>query len=251
MVSSRDSSLLRNLAVAFGDGLAFGVGMKLSQRAAANSARGEPAAEAPDLEPLLERLADLEKRVAEAARAPVVKAIAAAPAPFDQKVLEAVVAALDARLHEQADHTETRLTELEAKLAIELKSLQQQDHTVATDLLSNLEELNANFNDQIAEMRRRVENDRKMIRSEIVAMHREFAEEAAQAVETRVEEAVARHAAYLREELAYKDDQIAELREVIFGFAEACRILTEHPAARKRSEPAIDPAPTAGLNGTH
>ena len=34
MDKSRDSSVLRSLAVAFGDGLAFGVGMKLTQTAA-------------------------------------------------------------------------------------------------------------------------------------------------------------------------------------------------------------------------
>ena len=90
--------------------------------------------------------------------------------------------------------------------------------------------LSSNFDIQIAAMRRQADADRHAIRSEMVAMHREFAEEAAMAVEKRVEEVVGRHADLLRAELEHKDDQIAELREVIFGFAQACRALTERPA---------------------
>lgn len=340
MASTRDSSVLRSLAVAFGDGLAFGVGMKLSHRAA--SASGTAASAHGDLAPLLERIAEIEKRVAESGRG-AARAIAAGAAQFDQKVLDAVVAALDARLNEQAGHTESRITQLEARLAIELKSMHQQggsagaaaekrmdelsahleaqiaalrrqvdedrqaqsaEHLLreledrlaielkslyrqgeslealvekrADELNSNAEaqiadlrrqadedrqaqsaelqllhrqhqsledlldrrvyEINANFDIQIAAMRRQADEDRHAIRSEVIAMHREFAEEAASAVERRVEEAVGRHAAMLRAELEHKDDEIAELREVIFGFAQACRALTERPAPRGRRE---------------
>lgn len=115
MPSSRDSSVLRSLAVAFGDGLAFGAGMKLSQRAA--SSPGPAPAQAVDLAPLLEPIAEIENRVAESGRPSAARSVAAGAGPFDQKVLEAVVAALDARLNEQAGHTESRVAQLEARLA--------------------------------------------------------------------------------------------------------------------------------------
>jgi hypothetical protein len=76
----------------------------------------------------------------------------------------------------------------------------------------------------------------------MIAIHREFAEEAARAVERRTEEVVSRYAAALRAELEHKDDEIAELRDVIFGFAQACRALTERPAPRGRQE--LEPEPS-------
>lgn len=299
MPNSRDS-VLRSLAVAFGDGLAFGAGMKLSQRTARSpvSASTQPV----DLAPLLARIAEVEKRVVESGRVSVARSVAAGAAPFDQKVLEAVVAALDARLNEQAGHTESRVAQLEARLAIELKSLHQQDHSVESAIETRVEELTAyfdnqiaglrrqagedrqaesserllaefedrlaielqslhrqdlsleatveervaelssNFDIQIAALRRQADEDRVAIRSEMAAMHREFAEEAARAVERRVEEAVGRHAALLRAELEHKHDQIADLRDVIFGFAQACRALTERPATRLRQDSEPEPS---------
>jgi hypothetical protein len=276
MQDSRDSSVLRSLAVAFGDGLAFGVGMKLTQRGG-SSPTAKPGSTAADLHALLERLAQVEARLEEAERPPTataapaadlhgllerlnqiegrvekserrpaVSGAAASQAPFDQKVLEAVVTALDARLHEQAGHVETRITELEARLAIELNSLSQQDHSVATGIQTHLEELHSDFNDQAAALRRRADEDRLAVRSEIASLHREFAVEAARALEDRVEEAVDRHLVKLRTELEYKDDQIAELREVIFGIAQACRALTE---PRNKPEPQAEPPNVEFLPG--
>ena len=359
MQNTRDSSLLRSLAVAFGDGLAFGVGMKLTQRAVSPS--GSAAPPRGDVASLMERIAEIEKRVAESGRGEA-RAIAAGAAPFDQKVLEAVVAALDARLKEQAGRTESRITQLEACLAIELKSLHQhgdsagaavekrmdevvahfeeqiaalrrqagedrlaespqrllreledrlaielqslhrQNHSLEAlvekrvdELSSNLDiqiaavrcqadedreaqsaerllhefddrlavelqslrrqdqslealierrvdELGANFDIQIAALRRQADEDRHAIRSEMIALHSEFAEEAARAVERRIDEVAGRHAAMLRAELQQRDDEIAELREVIFGFAQACRALTERPAPRGRQELESEPS---------
>jgi hypothetical protein len=94
MASSRDSSVWKSLAVAFGDGLVFAAGMKLAQR----SARPAPAA------------------------APL-----PAPAAFDRKVLEAVVQAVDERLREHAEQVERRIAELEARM-------NQRDEAVASAL---------------------------------------------------------------------------------------------------------------------
>jgi hypothetical protein len=234
MQSSRDSSLWRSLAVAFGDGLAFGVGMKLTQRPTAPAA--SPAAV---LDPIHRRLDQMAKRLFELERAPAAHAIASGAAPFDQKVLEAAVGVLDARLQEQAGHVESRIAELETKLAIELKSLEQHDRSTGAALQAHMEDLNLNFNDQIAALRRGIDEDRRAVRSEIASMHLEFAGEMAQAIERCVEEATGRHIARMRAELDYKDDQIAELREVILGFAQACRTLTERPPAGVQREQAL------------
>lgn len=359
MQTTRESSVLRSLAVAFGDGLAFGVGMKLSQRAV-NPSGSAPSSPRRDLAVLMERVAEVEKRVAESGRG-ATRAISAGSPQFDQKVLEAVVAALDARLNEQAGHTESRITQLEARLAIELKSLHQQgdsagaaetrmdelrahfegqiaalgrqveedrqaqtperllreledrlnveqqslhrrdqslealvekrvdelsanvdiqiaelrhqaeedrqtqsaerllrefedrlaieleslrghDQSLEALIQRRIDELTSNFDIQITAVRRQADEDRRAIRGEMIAIHREFAEEAAMAVERRIEEVVGRHAAALRAELEHRDDEIAELREVIFGFAQACRALTERPAPRGRQQ--LDPEPS-------
>ena len=122
MQSSRDSSVWKSLAVAFGDGLAFGVGMKLSQNAANHRDRIERGSATPP---------------------PV------AAAPFDRKVLEAVVNAVDERLKEHAGQVERRIAELEAKLALELKSLGKQDEA----LVSALEEVRTGCETRIAALR--------------------------------------------------------------------------------------------------
>jgi phage-related minor tail protein len=244
MQNNRDSSVLRSLAIAFGDGLAFGVGMKLTQRGATQDAP-TPSLEAPlpaDMTPLLDRLAEIEGRLGKVERAPA--AIASAPAPFDQKVVEAIVHALDARLREQSAHVERRLTELEAKLAMELKSLQQQDRSVVTAVQTHIEELNGQINDQLAAIRRRSDEERAAMQREIASLHREFAGEIAEAVNARTAE--------LRTEIASRDSQIAEiqaqvehgdekLRNVVQAIAQACQTV----GARKNSPPKAEPEPAA------
>ena len=116
MASSRDSSIWKSLAAAFGDGLVFAAGMKLAQ----SSARPAPAAALP------------------AAAPPP----AAAPAPFDRKVLEAVVHAVDERLREHTEQVERRIAELEARM-------NKQDEAVA----SAVEELRTLCQTRVAELR--------------------------------------------------------------------------------------------------
>src|SRR5580704_9414428 len=129
MENSRDSSIWRSLAVAFGDGLAFGVGMKLTQNAGCGSTSVAPPAESgtiPD-RAAAERLERLEQRLERFERTPAAAlAQGQGAGAFDQKVLEAVVNALDARLNEHTGQVERRLAEFEARMAIELKSLHQQ-----------------------------------------------------------------------------------------------------------------------------
>jgi uncharacterized coiled-coil protein SlyX len=249
MQNNRDSSVLRSLAVAFGDGLAFGVGMKLTQGGGRGVEAPAPQLAPPaDLTPLLGRLDAIEGRIRKVERTAIAPSSAAAPAPFDQKVLEAIVKALDARLLEQAGHVERRLTELEAKLAIELKMLHewitqritQQDHQVASGVQTHIEELTGQFNDQLAAIRRRSDEERAAMQREIASLHGEFVLEAALAVEERT--------ADLRTEIQSRDSQIVELRSrlevgderlhnVVLAIGQACQTVLGRPGASAKAEP--------------
>jgi len=190
MGSSRDSSVLRSLAVAFGDGLAFGVGMKLSQNAARQPGAPRPA----DLGPVAERIGLLEERFDRMEHA-VTALPAAAPAgqgstPFDHKVLEAVVNALDARLKEQAGQLDRRLAELEAKIAIELKSLDRQDHAIVSSLEPRLDEVRRESHDQIAALEGALNAVRAELDARAAAMEKSIEANLQELVETAVDERV-------------------------------------------------------------
>ena len=133
MESSRDSSVWRNLAVTFGGGLALGaVGMKLTQtalRPVDAPFRSEP-------DPLTDRLSSVEKRLERVEHVPAPARPAPAQpvaTPMDQKVLEAVIGAVDARLHEHAGQVDRRLADLEARMAV-MQNVQQQDRQAAGQL---------------------------------------------------------------------------------------------------------------------
>lgn len=189
MQSSRDSSIWRSLAVAFGDGVAFGVGVKLAQGTQRPAGGAQPAVGLP----FAERLEQIEQRLSsiEHAPAPAVSMAPSAPAPFDQKVLEAVVNALDARLREQAGQTERRLTEMEAKLAIEFKSLDQQDRSIVTGLQGRLDEVHGQYNEHITGIRDAVAQDMDVLYGEIAELRQGFADASGDALEARIAAAVA------------------------------------------------------------
>lgn len=181
MQGSRDSSIWRSLAVAFGDGLAFGVGMKLTQTAPARSAQA-PAA---NLTPAAGRLEELERRLAQMEKT---RAAVAAPAPaIDQKVLEAVVHAVEGRLQEHAGQVERRMAEIEARMtadlqavrreigqgaqahASELADLRQRDQDIVSAVESHLEELQDHFIGHLEALRREVDEDRVAMEREVAA----------------------------------------------------------------------------------
>jgi len=159
MDSSRDSNIWRSLAIAFGDGLAFGVGMKLTQAAGRQIAASGTASHA-----MSDRLDRIEHSVKSIERAPSVSSAAA-----DQKVLDAIVSALEARLHEQTGQVDRRLADLDARIAIELNALDQQDRTLS----------------------QRVSDDITAIKEQIAALHREFSIEVARFVAEQVASQVA------------------------------------------------------------
>src|ERR1035438_5327032 len=95
--------------------------MKLTQTAM------RPAEAPPRPEPntLTDRLSSMERRLEQMEHsptpAPARTPAAASPPPsatIDQKVLEAVIGAVDARLHEHAGQIDRRLADLEARMAV-------------------------------------------------------------------------------------------------------------------------------------
>ena len=79
MQNSRDSSVWRTLAVAKGDGLAFGAGVTLTRSAARLAA---PRSTTPDLRSLNDRITEIEQRSMELSSAAIIKT--RAWAPFNQ-----------------------------------------------------------------------------------------------------------------------------------------------------------------------
>jgi hypothetical protein len=160
MESSRDSSVWRSLAVTFGGGLALGaVGMKLTQTAL----RPAEVAPRPESNVLTDRLSSMEKRLERvehtpapprpAAPAPApaapVTAVPTAAIPIDQKVLEAVIGAVDARLHEHAGQVERRLADMEARLAVN----GQRDHQIEHQLRQEAVALRTKTEQELSQMR--------------------------------------------------------------------------------------------------
>jgi hypothetical protein len=218
MQSSNGSSVWRSLAVAFGDGLAFGVGVKLSQKAARQigsepqSEAGRPAG----------RLAEAEPAIPSVDRAAADGAGSEPPkSRLDAKVLDSVVKALEARLTEHAGQVERRLADMDARLAIEIKALDEQDHAIAhkvTDDLNAMEgqviSLNREFGEAVAGIV--AEQVAAQVDARAVAFERSLrasiASSAASAVETALSARFDPLERELRVAIAGKEREIAELR---------------------------------------
>jgi hypothetical protein len=135
---------------------------------------------------------------------------------------------------------ERRLTELEARLAIELNALHRQDHSLVSGVQTHIEELNLQFNEQLAAIRRRSDEDRAAMQREIASLHRELALEATLAIEDRTAE--------LRAEIQSRGSQIVELRarleagderlsNVVSAIGQACQTVLGRPVAQAKVEP--------------
>jgi hypothetical protein len=270
MQSSRDSSVWRSLAVAFGDGLAFGVGMKLTQPAG----RASVATKVPDLTPLAHRLEQMEQRMAEIGNVPPALPAPEKTAPpaqiFDHKVLEAVVNALDARLREHSSQVERQITDLQARVTIDLTSLHQQDRSIADNLEGRIEALQAQVSDQLTALRETVQADREGVQAQIGQLHHDVAdvlggqleafqqqirEEVRQALGavsamavSAADSVIEERVAPLRAAMAAKDQEIAELRsrlagtdqatlDLLQGVGEICRRTAERFVTPKTTPP--------------
>ncbi len=114
MQNGREDSVWRALAVAFGDGLAFGVGVNLTQRAVRLAAGRVP----PESQPLADRVATIEQRIDRA------KANGYLPSPGE----------LDARINDLTTRFERQLAEVEVKVKIQVEALHARDRALAQEL---------------------------------------------------------------------------------------------------------------------
>jgi hypothetical protein len=114
MQNSREDSVWRALAVAFGDGLAFGVGMNLTQ----NAVRMAAGRVRPESQPLADRVAAIEQRIDRA------KASGSLPSPAE----------LESRITQLTSHFERHIAEVEVKFKIQVESLHSRDRALAQEL---------------------------------------------------------------------------------------------------------------------
>ncbi len=142
--SRRVSSVLRSLALSFGEGLAFSVGSKLVQ----NAVRPANQLEAPDFAPVAARLEQIEQRIAKVERP-------REPQQFDQKVIHAIVSALETRLQEQSAHVGRRLEDQASSLRAEVKEMHREFTTTVANVVGEqvaqrVAELEVRFQDRVA-----------------------------------------------------------------------------------------------------
>jgi hypothetical protein len=283
MESSRDSSVWQSLAVTFGGGLALGaVAMKLTQ----NAHRPVDVTPQPEPDAVAGRLKIMERRLERMEHTPVPpRPLAAVPAPaaaIDQKVLEAVIGAVDARLHEHAGQIDRRLADLEARMAV-AHGLQQQDHEAVALFEQEAAELRSAVAQELRQVREGVSratagqtatrSDFEMLRQEYRQEAAKLREEMEQSVETRiVTSAAAAAAAQLEEQLAplraevrQKEQELAGLRQrlaeseksvldVVLAIGEVCRQAADRMGNPRDVKPAAPPpaplAPKAETSAT-
>lgn len=214
MQSRRDPSVLRSLALSFGEGLAFSVGMKLTQNAI------RPAgAEPPDFGPIAARLEQIEQRIQKAERG-------REPQQFDHNVIQAVVSAIETRLQEHSGQVERRLGELESAIAAGVQST----------VLKRVEEQAAEFRAQAIDMHREFAGNVARIVAEQVAIR-------AAEMEPAVHERVIAVVAPLRAELADLRARMAETEATMAEFVSAISQLCRNAAGRNEQAGPDGPPP--------
>jgi hypothetical protein len=222
MQQSRDSSVWRTLAVAFGDGLAFGVGVTLTRNAARLAAARSIT---PATRPVNGRTGEIEERRMEqpGQHTPAPAWPPAAVPPPNHLSADAVQSAIDGRFTEIAGQIDRRIGELEGKIKSELDALDAQDHALATGTETRLDELRAEINEAFAKERQSIDGDMRGLRTQMTAIHKEFAETLARLVDEQIAKTVAARLQAVEEELLAtlrteirlggKEQEIAELRE--------------------------------------
>jgi hypothetical protein len=262
MQSSRDSSVWRTLAVAFGDGLAFGAGITLTRSAARLAA---PKSMTPDLRSLNARLTEIEQRGIElTGHARAVGTLPAAGSPLNHKAADAVVQAIDGRFTEIGGQIDRRLAELEVKVKIELGALDAQDHALAAGVETRLEGLRGEIGEAIATERQSIDADMRTLRAQMAALHKDFAGTLARLVDEQITKTVATRLQTLEEQLretvreearlSGQDQQIAELRQrvesqegnllsLVMALGQSCL------QAAERIPPAAPPPASGGAGG--
>jgi hypothetical protein len=151
MHGMRDGAVWKKLALALGDGLAFGVGVNLSNNAASRITPPPT----PEMGSLADRLTGIEQRMEKA------RHNNALPGVFQQKMVEAVVSVVDARLREQSAQLEKRVTDEIAALRGEVGQ-------------------------QLAANRKTAAEENDLLRGQMMDLHRQFAESVARLVDEQI-----------------------------------------------------------------
>ena len=165
MQSHRDASVLRSLALSFGEGLAFSAGMKLTQNAIR---AGNPPVDAPDFGPIAARLEQIEQRVAKAERPRESQAI-------DQRVVSAIVSALETRLQEHSGLVERRVEQESAALRDEVRAMHREFAAHVAQVVGEQVALRAAEMEPVVEAR---------VAAAVAPLHAELAELRARIAET-------------------------------------------------------------------
>ena len=265
MQNSRDSSVWRTLAVAFGDGLAFGVGVTLTRNAARLAATRSAT---PELRPINDRITEIEQRME---RARAAGSLPVAGAPLNHRAADAVLKAIDGRFTELGGQIDRRLAELEVKVKIELGALDAQDHSLAAGVETRLDVLRGEITEAVAAQRQSIDADMRGLRAQMTAIHKEFAETLARLVDEQIATTIATRLQAVEEELretvreesrlSGQDQQIAELRQrvesqdrnllsLVMALGHSCLEAAERISPAESPVPPPPPPAASGAGGS-
>ena len=265
MQNSRDSSVWRTLAVAFGDGLAFGVGVTLTRNAARLAATRSAT---PELRPINGRITEIEQRME---RARAAGSLPLAGAPLNHRAADAVLKAIDGRFTELGGQIDRRLAELEVKVKIELGALDAQDHSLAAGVETRLDVLRGEITEAVAAQRQSIDADMRGLRAQMTAIHKEFAETLARLVDEQIATTIATRLQAVEEELretvreesrlSGQDQQIAELRQrvesqdrnllsLVMALGHSCLEAAERISPAESPVPPPPPPAASGAGGS-
>ena len=213
MQNSRDSSVWRTLAVAFGDGLAFGVGVTLTRSAARLAATRSGTPEPPPRN-----------------------------TPLNHRAADAIMRAIDGQFTEIGGRIDRRLAELEGQIRTELDELDAQDHELAEGVESRIDGLRDEIAQAMAAQRQGIETDMRGLRVQMTAVHKEFAETLARLVDEQISKTIDARLEAVTENLRGTIREEARL-----SLAPAAP--PEPPPQLPQSPPMVEPATDAGLPG--
>ncbi len=184
MEKSSQSSFLKSLALAFGDGLLFGVAMKLAQGPSKIREDGMT-----DLGPLAERLRKVEDHTQTIDKNGLMKF----GEGLDGRVLEKVIVALEARLTEHVGQVDRRLAEIDAQVALDLKAVDTHTSAQTSAVDQAIQQLEAQVRDYVAAAQQAsaeqisgVDQKLSALQEALPAKFREIVEAVRQSMEARV-----------------------------------------------------------------
>jgi hypothetical protein len=184
MEKSSQPSFLRSLALAFGDGLLFGVAMRLAQ--GPSKTRED---EMTDLGPLAERLRKVEDHTQTIDK----EALAKFGEGLDGRVLEKVIVALEARLTEHVGQVDRRLAEIDAQVALDLKAVDTHTASQTNAVERAIQQIEAQVREYVAEAQQAsaeqisgVDQRLSALQEALPAKFREIIEAVRQSMEARV-----------------------------------------------------------------